>query len=181
MDRPPIQPISAHASVSYRERMSWKVRKEDLEEAFQKEAGKDGHGGLFLYLKSTIPGTHKIVGRNGLPRGWQAPYPGGIVRILKKGISFETEWPKDADLDLILVQAEYNLKTTDGKCTVDIKGKTVRKLGLDCFESFKSLDIIRLVSINTERLYDEDGSFILEADLLVEMKLHEVEKASSKE
>ena len=34
------------------------------------------------------------------------------------------------------------------------------------------------MTINTDLLFDEDGSFILEADLLVEMKLEEADKSS---
>jgi len=185
MARTPIQPNSDHhAPVSYREKMSWTVRKEDLHEALQYEDGECKDVGLFLYLKRTIPGSFQLSSEenNMMPpgTGWPAPYPGGIVRILKKGISLETDWPKGTDLDLLHIRVEYKLKTTDGKCIVDVKGETVKEV-VDCIGGVKSLDFLRLVRINADRLYDEDGSFIVEADILIEKNLFEAENSSFKE
>ena len=42
------------------------------------------------------------------------------------------------------------------------------------------MELSRLVSINTDLLFDEDGSFIVEADLLVEMKRNEAENSALK-
>ena len=44
------------------------------------------------------------------------------LSVDNQGISFETDWPEDLDLDLICINAEFEVKTSDGKCTVDIKG-----------------------------------------------------------
>ena len=74
---------------------------------------------MYLQLKSVIPGTFKI---SDLPAGWQEPYAGGLVCIYKQRFAFETDWPKDVDLDLIHINAEFKIKTTDRKLAVDIGG-----------------------------------------------------------
>ena len=86
MARTPIQPNSDHAPVSYREKGSWTVSKEDLDEALQCENEEPEDVGLFLYLKMTIPGTYMLLSEECNMPGWHwpAPYPGGIVRILKE-------------------------------------------------------------------------------------------------
>ena len=48
------------------------------------------------------------------------------MHVHEYGIQLETEWPSDVDLDLIHVNSEFKVKTSDGKCAVDIKGQTIR-------------------------------------------------------
>jgi len=163
----PIQANSGLASFSYCERMSWVVRKDDWDEAGQRNTY------LGLNLNSAIPGTCKSEGHSRLPAG-------GHVVIGKNRIVFGTWWPKDIDLDLICIQAEFKLKTTDGKCIIDIKpGQRVVSgivEGVDC----NGLGFGRLVTINADMLYDEEGSFIVEVNLVVEMKPKEAEDPSGK-
>ena len=100
----PIKPICEHSSASYREKMSWEI-KEDWKENM-----------LRMQLKTDIPGT-------------QHNSPGGTLFIDNQGIAFKTDWPEDLDLDLVCVNTEFKVKTSDGKCTVDIKGgRTVREV-----------------------------------------------------
>ena len=91
-----------------------------------------------------------------------------VVLIGKYGILFSTAWPKDVDLDLIHLHAEFRVRTNDGKCAVTIKGGSERKVE-NC-NDYNILAIKKVVTINADLLYDEDWSFKLEADLLVEMK-----------
>jgi len=170
----PIQANSGLASVSYCERMSWVVRKEDWDEVDQRNK-------VFgLRLNSAIPGTCNEGHR--LPPGWQDKiYEGGRFFIGKYGIVFVTWWPKDVDLDRICIQAEFKLKTTDGKCIIDIKaGQRVLVGGnVDC-DDCNALGFGRLVTINADMLYDEEGSFLVEANLVVEMKPKEADDPSLK-
>jgi len=181
MPFPPVLPNPEHAPVSYREKVSWTVKRVDLEGALQCEDPESA--GLFLYLKNYIPGTYKCENDEGfmMPDGWpEEASPGGIVIISKGLISLETFWPKDVDLDHIHTQVDYKLKTTDGKCTVEVKGEVDRNIEFEEVD-FNRLHILRLVSINHDRLCDKDGSFIVEADILVEIKPDQAENASLKQ
>jgi len=151
-----VKPCSELASVSNRQ-VSWKIRKED----WDKEQNE-----IILRLESAIPGTATGPCSN-------------FVRILKNGICFVTVWPKDVDLDLIHLHADYILKTNDGKCAVAIKGgQSERKIPSS--DNFNVLGIKKCVTINTDLLSVEDWPFTVEADLRVEMKVNGTENSKSK-
>jgi len=144
--------------LCYREKISWKVKKEDW-------AGEDY---LLLPLKRPLSSIFTGLSKDNL---------GGVVRIDKDSIGFITNWHEDVNIHRLYTHAEYKLKTTDGKCSIDIKGQTEREIeGCGRFFNFV---FNRFVSINTELLYDDEDSFIFEADLLVEIKLNEAESSNS--
>ena len=66
------------------------------------------------------------------------------------------------------------MKTYDGKFAVVIKGGESSR-GVPVDNDYNHLMISKLVSINTKLLYDEELSFTVEAEVLVEMKLKEAE------
>jgi len=149
-----LQPIPDLTPASYRQKMSWIIKKEDWEEY--------GDGEVSLELKSAIPGTVKT-----------HDLAGGSVGINNQRIIFVTDWPLDLDLKFIQIHAEYKLKTSDGTCVVDILGQTVREV--DVFEEseFKTVELSRFLTLNTALLFEKDGFFILEADLAVEVNINE--------
>jgi len=143
-----IEQCSEHTSVSNRQ-VSWKIRKEDWDQ---------NEPSLSLGLGSTLPGAYK--GKNS-----------NFVWIVSNRIMFFTAWPKDVDLDLIHLHADYVIKTKDGKCAVTIGGGQPERI-VDIYTSghYNLVSIIKHVSINTNLLSDEDWPFTVEADLRVEMK-----------
>jgi len=151
-----IDAISDHTAASYRQNMSWVIKKEDWD---------NGESRVHLILKNDI--MNKV---------------SNYLYIDTQRITFVTDWPLDLDFDLIHVSAEFRLKTSDGKCVVDILGQTVREDAI--FEGIgfkiKNVEVSRLVTLNTELLFGEDGFFTLEADLSVEIKLDEAENSSEK-
>jgi len=164
-----IPPSHNNMSASFRQTVSWKISKEEW----------DREGKVYLELLSVIPGTYEIEAGT-LADGWQDPYPGGSVLIDTQRIVFETEWSNDVDLDRIHVDAKFKVETSDGKCVVELKGcptgKDVDDLGGE--NEFKRMNFTTFVSLNTDLLFDENGFFMIEADLLVEIKRKEAEKPS---
>jgi len=92
----------------------------------------------------------------------------GWVNIHKESIIFEVGFPEEIDLDKIYVNAEYKLKTNDGEFEVVVQGQSdvEREESSEC----NRLKFRRIVTINADLLFDEGKSFILEADLVVQMK-----------
>jgi len=160
----PIPPYYNNISTSFRQTVSWKINKEkwDREEI------------VYLELMNVIPGTYMLQ-----EDGWQEPYAGGSVLIDTQRILFETEWSNDVDLDRIHVDAKFKVETSDGKCVVDLKGCPTDK-DVDDLGEFKRVNFTTFVSLNTDLLFEEDGFFVMEADLLVEIKLKEADKPSVK-
>ena len=112
----------------YREKMFWKVKKVDW-------AGEDY---LLLPLKRAVPGTFQGLSEDDL---------GGHVGIDKDKICFVTNWHEGVVFNLLYTHAEYKVKTTDGKCSIDIKVQTEREID-DCGHFFNFV-FNRLVTINT--------------------------------
>jgi len=93
----------------------------------------------------------------------------GWVNIFKDSILFETLWPQGVDLDKIFVNAIFKLKSTDGEFEVVVQGGR-SEMEREEFSEVKNLKFRKFVLINADLLFDEEKSFILEADLVVQMK-----------
>jgi len=155
-------PISGDLSFSYHEKMSWEVTEENIDET------------IFM-LKSFIPGTFD----NSFER------EGGYIEIRQlemeqDQIKFVTHWPKEVDLDQIQVNADFKVKTNDElEIEVVIKGGEGETVRYESDDLYNDLIFIRRVCINDD-LVKEGKTFILEADLVVNMKDAEISRCSQK-
>ena len=135
-----IQPESDEV-VTYHQKLSWKITEENW-----------NNKPLICQLKTKIPGS--------------MPPPGGHIGIYDKSIVFTTYWPKDVDIGKIHVEAVFSLKSNDTESSVDIK---CHKVTTREFDDCRGLAVFKIVKINPENIYNEERSFTLEAELLVDM------------
>ena len=139
--------------VTYHQKLSWKITEKDWNNIINP---------LNLLLKTRIPGSLSK------PPNWtsSSPYLGGSVSMDKKSIIFTTHWPKDVDIEKIHMEAVFSLKTNDTESSVDIK---CHKRTNQEFDDYKGVGVFKMVKINPENIYNEERSFTLEAELLVDM------------
>ena len=152
----PILPKPGPSSTSYRQKLSWEIKEQDWNRTVP-----EGRS-LILQLNDKIPGTETATCH--VPSEHVGLYPGGHIDIDDWGITFYTEWPSHVNIDHVNLQAEYSVRTNDGQFSVHVKsnGSEVDDGGLYLCNS---------VSIKPELLYDENRSFIVEAEIVVEMNL----------
>jgi len=155
---PHLLPCTKHSSVSCHQ-VSGKIKKED----WNRERNL-----IAFVVESAIPGVNKD---NSLTSS---------VLIANNEIIFVTAWPKDVDLDLIHLHAEYVVRTNGGKCAVAIKGGQPERKVEVMNADLNCLSIRKRVIINTDLLCDEDWPFTVEADLRVEMKVRGADNSESK-
>jgi len=155
MTTPPIS--GDPLSFSYHEKMSWEVTEENIDETFQ--------------LKSFIPGTF----RNDFER------EGGYIKIdyfERDQIRFVTHWPKEVDLDQIHVDADFKVKTDEWEIEVVIEGGQSETVRSESNDLYNELQFIKRVCINEGLVEDGSKLFILEADLVVNMKYAGISSSS---
>lgn len=151
---PPVN-SSDPSSISYQAKKSWKISKWYL------NSDRKTFGLPFFAITSnnTEADANDDVSDADVV-GW--------VNIHKESIIFEIGFPKEVDLDKIYVNAEYTLKTNDGEFEVVVQGQSDVEKEESC--ECNRLKFRRIVTINADLLFDEGKSFILEADLVVQMK-----------
>jgi len=153
----PIHPKHGSYSASHRQKLAWEIKEEDWNRAIP-----EGRS-LILQLKDQIPGTDTATLL--VPDEHVGPYPGGHISIDYSGATFSTEWPGDVNRDQVEIQAAYSVRTNDGQFSVDIKNSD------EVDDDGTGIFLCNSFSINPELLYDENRSFIVEAEIVVEMNL----------
>jgi len=149
-----IKPEFDKPSVSYRQKLAWKINEEDW----------NRQGDLVLDLEAKIPGTCK----------------GGLIALLKipgapatRSISFITVWPNDTETDKIHVEAAFSMKAQGDEASIIIEGgcgvkNMIFEATVPKHPNGHIIKNHRKVTVNPTQLFDDSRFFIFEAELLVE-------------
>jgi len=153
-----IQPKSDVTSrLCYHQLLSWEIREEDW-----------NNMDLMLDIKHPIPGSY---------RGTLVAEKGGYISVYNGFLGFNSHWPKEVDLDELIVEVVVSLKNSDGENQVVLKCDNT--FVFDEKPMYNCLGVGFLAKLNTENIYNVNGSFTLQADILV--KLKEQEKVDIKD
>ena len=155
MARPPIAAHSDQALNCYHQTLCWKIGKEDWGSV----------GFLFLQLKTKIPGSSGVP--VALP-GWPSPHLGGCVSFGRGRASLEflTQWPKDVNHNKIRLDAVFFIKLDDGS-SVRIKCDEIKRTE---HGNWNRVSVWKKVRLDPELLYDAEGFFTIEAELMVDQE-----------
>lgn len=149
-----VSPESDKPSVTYRHKLSWKIREQDWTLLRHQE--------LMFEVESEIPGTYKP------PLCKQ----GGLIHFAgtTRELHFITFWPTGVSPDNIHIEAVFSLKTNDGGTSTDYglgKNLVFKPVYFQGAENFQIMNAVS-ISIEPEGFYDLTRSCKFEAELLVE-------------
>ena len=154
MPRPAIAAQSDKALNCYHQKLSWKIKKVDW----------SSDESLYLKLKTKIPGSSSIVPQ---VLGLTNPHLGGCASISRqrKSIGFLTQWPNVVDLNKLSMEAFFTIKLDDGS-SVSIHCDKIKRIVHEDI-NWNQVNVSKKVALDPELLYDDEGCFIIEAELKV--------------
>ena len=100
--------------------------------------------------------------------GWPSPHLGGCVSFGRGRASLELliQWPKDVNHNKIRLDAVFLIKLEDGS-SVRIKCDEIKRTE---HGNWNRVSVWKKVRLDPELLYDAEGFFTIEAELMVDQE-----------